>query len=339
MKKVKSILVYSVILIALLLQGCNQDKTVNDKPEPTYKSIDDILDDISLKFGTDGNFKIVIFSDLQESADVSPEVIGYMNKILDDEKPGLVILGGNTHDDAVTDLKPFLDVIVEPMESRKIPWCHVYGTDSDRNNDVYKSYEYCVSKNNDYVLPILRNDSDKIGYNIWLMDTHTYLNNYVDGLEEQVLLKRTLAGDSNYDTLRFSQVKWYWDTSVALEKHNGKAIPGIMYLHMPLYEFNYIYRNAELSKMQGTKAEKVSAPEVNSGILWTCYEKGDIKAILCGHDRLNDFSGTYMDMFLGYTSTIGRNSDDGTRGARVVQLNQDEEDGFSTRMVYVKELN
>lgn len=350
---IRTISVLIVIVLSLLLISCGNDNPNSNVPKPTEnKDVEDIVKNTSLKFEYDGKFKIVIFSDLKESLEVSEEVIDYMNKILDKEKPGLVILGGNICDDLITEvdsLKSFLDILAEPMESRNISWCHVYGTDAYEmykqipkaaQNEIYESYKNCISgEEYDYVLPILRNDSDKIAYNVWLMDTHSYLNDYVEGLEDQVLLSRALASGKNYDTLRFSQVKWYWETSAALEKHNGEAIPGVMYFHMPLHEFNYIYRNADATKMQGTKVENVSAPELNSGILWTCYEKGDIRAIFCGHDRSNDFSGYYMDMLLGYTSTIGRNSNESTRGARVVQLDLNAEKNLSTWMLYVSDLN
>jgi len=351
-KKVASVVLISIIIV--VFAGCtNGSSNIDTTPGSTYNGVvDEIIKESTLRFGSDGKFKVVFFSDLQENLNVSEEVIELMNKILDKERPDLVVLGGNIFDDSIKsaeDLKSFLDTVVAPMESRDIYWCHVYGTETNKTfasiprevqKDIYQLYEHCISKfDGDYVLPVLKNNSDEMAYNIWIMDTHSHLNDYIEGLEDQVLLNRSLGSGQNFDTLRFSQVKWYWDTSVALEKHNGKAIPGMMYFHMPLSEFNLIYRNAEVTKMQGKRVEKVSSAELNPGMLWTCYEKGDVKAIFCGHDRSNDFSGTYMDILLGYTSTLGLDSDESTRGARVVQLDQDDENGLTTWMVYVNNLD
>lgn len=83
----------------------------------------------TLRFNEDGKFKIVIFSDIQETIPVKDSTIQYMNKILDTEKPDLVLLGGDNFDGSgniAKKLKEYLTIITEPMESRKIPWCHVY---------------------------------------------------------------------------------------------------------------------------------------------------------------------------------------------------------------------
>lgn len=107
------------------------------------------------------------------------------------------------------------------------------------------------------------------------------------------------------DVIHFSQINWYWNTSVALENYNGSKIPAMMFSIIPLYEWNYISRNPKQTNMQGKQNEEVSAPEANSGLLWAVYERGDVKAMFCGHDHVNDFHGTFMGITMGYTPTIG----------------------------------
>lgn len=352
--KKKNILCFILIILTyLFLLACDNGSV--KRPDKTNVPEEIIKNRIDLRFDSNGNFKIAFISDLEENIDVSLETIENINKVLDREKPNLVILGGNLHDDSVKDpntLKAFLDIITEPMESRKIPWAHVYGSDSEiwkdgkcdfkreAQNEIYQSYAHCISKMKgsltDYVLTINENKSEKIIYNIWLLDTNSYLNNYVDGLEEEMLLNRSLGGGSNYDTLHFSQVKWYRDTSNIIERHVGNPVAGLAYFHLPLHEFNYIYKNSEATSMEGNNIEKVTSAEMNSGILWACYEKGDMRAIFCGHDRQNDFSGKYMDMLLAYTSTVGKNANDSTRGARIVLLKEDDLEQINSWMSYIR---
>lgn len=307
-----------------------------------------------LYFDNLGNFKVVIFSDLRVSKNVDSKIISNMERILDREDPSLVLLGGDVHDGSVsneTELKTVLDALNAPMESRKIPWCHTFGVDTEGTEDkktgysrkdqmkVYQSYPYCLSVSgssdvygvSNYVLPICipdgddNPDNDRAGFNVWCLDANGYLNDYVSGLEDQVVLKRNIGSGTNLDCLHFSQLLWYWDTSVALEAYNEGKIPGMMYFQVPPYQFMLLRRNQEQTGVVGTTkgaAMTVSSSERESGVLWTCYERGDIKGIFCGYNEENDFSGTYLDILMAYCATVGNTDLDETAGARVVSISE-----------------
>ena len=51
--------------------------------------------DSNLKFREDGTFRILMMSDLQESANFDPRSLRSMEALLDDCAPDLVILGGD----------------------------------------------------------------------------------------------------------------------------------------------------------------------------------------------------------------------------------------------------
>ena len=221
--------------------------------------------------------------------------------------------------------------------------------------EVYASYEYCVSQVgqaksaygvSNYVLPILVPDQDqdmsnnKVGFNVWCLDSNGYLNDYIDGLESKVVLKRKLNTGTNLDCLHYSQLLWYWNTSVAFENHNGGKVPGMMYVQVPANQFMLIRRNQDATNMIGEKssvATKVDASERESGVVWACYERGDIRGLFSGYNEENDYSGTYLDMIMGFCSTIGKSGFEGTRGARLVTVSQNGAK-METSMVYLKNL-
>ncbi len=355
------ILVFALFSM-IYMCNINKDNKISAQEDESIKNLISLKHE--LKFDKNGKFKIVIFSDIQDTLPEQKSTIDYMNKILDRVKPGLVILGGDNYDGVdktARQLKEYLSIITEPMESRKIPWCHVYGNhaegayeyfngyEKEKQEPIYESFDYCISKAGDtdvygvgnYVLPVLRSDSDKIGFNVFCLDSHSYLNNFENGLEKKVLLKRFIYSGNTYDVIHFSQINWYWNTSAALENYNGSKIPAMMFLHMPLYEWNYITTNPKQTDMQGTQGEKVCAPEANSGLLWAVYERGDVKAMLCGHDHINDFSGKYMGITMGYTPTIGSKEyfKEEIRGARVVEIDQEDAFNFTTKIIYCNKLN
>ncbi|MBP3392112.1 MAG: metallophosphoesterase [Clostridia bacterium] len=343
--------------------GSKQDKLVAEALDLKH----------TLRFDKNGKFKIVIFSDIQETYPVHTDTMDYINKILDREKPDLVLLGGDNHAGANVSksvMKTYLNSISEPMESRKIPWAQVYGNHveggykanvanlygcatKEEQQKIFESYTYNVSKAGNvygvgnYVLPILRSDSEKIGFNVFALDSHSYTNENPGGqaFEDAVFLKRGVYGGILYPTLRyetfhFDQVRWYWDTSVALEAYNGAKVPAMMLYHIPVLEFETVARNPKETGMTGSNMDGTGPSEVYCGLFQTCYERGDVKGMFVGHCHRNDFVGTYMGIQLGFVPTIGSLAyyDADIRGARVIEIDQNDAWNFTTRMVYCKDI-
>lgn len=321
----------------------------------------------TLRFGDDGKFKIVIFSDIQDTYPMEADTVQYMNQILDLEKPDLVLLGGDNHNGTLSNesiLKTYLQAMSKPMESRKIPWAQTYGNHveggygykmsapgKERQQEIFESFPYNISKAGNvygvgnYVLPVLRSDSDKVGFNVFVLDSHTYLMDASGGkhFENTVLLDRPIYGglrDHVYETIHFDQIRWYWKSSVALEQYSGQKVAAMMMFHIPLYEYEYVAQNPNQTGMQGANMDGVSASELNSGLLHACYERGDVKGIFVGHCHQNDFMGTYIGIKLAFVPTIGSNQyfSPTNRGARVIEIDQDDAFNFTTRMVYCKDL-
>lgn len=378
MKRIKTIvciLLCTVLCIGIV--ACQRNHTVPASPSATLSptsdgSLSHLPEEVttgkqSLYFDASGNFKVLILSDLRVSKNVDRQVLAHIEDLLDREQPSLVLLGGDVHDGSISneqELRGVLDQINAPMEARKIPWCHTFGVQTEGTKTVkngysreeqmkvYQSYPYCISGADtaetygvsNYVLPLLIPDgdtdssNDKIGFNVWCLDANSYLNDYVEGFEDQVVLNRKLSGGSDLDCLHYSQLLWYWDTSVALENYNGKKVPGMMYFHVPIYQFQLILRNQQQTGMQGTLAtqtKKVTASERESGILWACYERGDVKHIFCGYNEKNDFSGKYLGITMAFCSTVGTSAAKETIGARVVSIS-DNGKKVETSMSYLK---
>lgn len=333
----------------------------------------------TLRFNEDGKFKIVIFADIQDTYPLKEDTVRYMNQILDQEKPDLVLLAGDNHCGGLgnkSQLKTYLTAMCEPMESRKIPWAQVYGNHveggytfkmgdvgeigKEEQQKIFESFKYNVSKAGtvygmgNYVLPILRSDSDKIAFNVFGLDTHNYLNEktgtqqnlYGQKFENAVLVDNPIYGTlfdpgGKYETIHADQIRWYWKSSVALEEYNGSKIAAMMFFHIAQIEWEYITRNPKQTNMTGKDVEGVWPSELSSGLFHACYERGDVKGMFVGHNHQNDFCGTYMGIQLGFTPTIGSLAYflPETRGARVVEIDQDDAFNFTTRMVYCKDLD
>lgn len=362
-----------LLMLALLVSGFSgyigSGVSASGTQDDSYaKSLLDLKH--TLRFDDAGKFKIVLFADIQDTYPLKPDTLEYMNEILDQEKPDLVLLVGDNHCGSIStesQLITYLTAMSEPMESRKIPWAQIYGNHveggygfkmsapgKERQQEIFESFDYNISKAGsvygvgNYVLPVLRSDSDKIGFNVFGLDTHSYLNENPGGqrFENSVIVDNPIYGtkfypDGRYETIHADQVRWYWNASVALENYNGSKIAAMMFFHIAQLEWEYIVKNPKQTNMVGQNIEGVWQSELSSGLFHACYERGDVKGMFVGHCHQNDFVGTYMGIKLGFTPTIGSLAyfSPQTRGARVIEIDQDDAFNFTTRMVYCKDLD
>ncbi|MCR5484370.1 MAG: metallophosphoesterase family protein [Clostridiales bacterium] len=319
----------------------------------------------TLRFNSDGKFKILMISDIHAGVGFNKKTPIAIKALVDECKPDLVIFNGDVAGPGrvavqkVEEVKNMLDVIAAPMEDAHIPWAHVFGNHDDNGGlsnelqePVYETYPYCLSKHgpadvdgaSNYVLPIKAHDSEKILFNLWGLDSHDNIEKFKKayGLPDDFnpVLTNNFCFDRGYDTVHFNQVVWYYEASKALEEYNGAKIPGLMYMHIPVPEMTFVYRNRMECGFEGTAREDVGCGEMNSGLFSACIQRGDVKAMFFGHDHVCDFTGTYCGMLMGYDAGIGYDTygDNDLRGGRVFELSEDDPANFKTYMVRIRDV-
>jgi hypothetical protein len=87
----------------------------------------------------------------------------------------------------------------------------------------------------------------------------------------------------------------------------------------------------------GEKHENGGFSAINSGLFAAVLERGDVKAIVNGHDHVNDFMVKYHGVMLCYSSTVSTMSyyRENLLGARVFSFSQGEEGPITTYMSYL----
>lgn len=312
---------------------------------------------VRLSFDENGEFRVLVLSDLHLTFEgPDEEMQGFIKELIDREDPDLVILNGdNITDERLADsdsLRACLEKAVAYIEEQSIPWMHVYGNhDEDygyfRGNqqEVYESFDMCISKRGDdnahgvgnYVIPVYAHDSDDIAFTVWALDSGNYLT-----YEDKMSLcpnESTYGGYSKttYDFIDGSQIEWYVNTSKQLEEYAGGKVCGMMAFHIPLQEFYTAWVNREAFEYTGDKREDICASAFNSGLFAALHYRNDIKAVVCGHDHINDFMVNYGGIKLCYSSTISNTAyfDENIRGGRVFVIDQDDPSNIDTYMSYV----
>ncbi len=317
----------------------------------------------TLAFRKDGSFRICCFSDLHQTANYHPSTLAAMRAIIEKEQPDLVLLGGDLWNESpeatVEQLREFLDIFSAPMEERCIPWAHVYGNHDhdilmDRRlmQSVFESYPHCVSNHtndgvdgvSNFLLPIRSCDNSRVAFAVWGLDTH----NLSDGqrLRNGVNLRAAHQapalpyGTSHWDFVRFNQLRWYYDTSEALEAYNGAPVDALMLMHAPILEFGICMENPERTALDGEMLETLFSGSLNSGLLATVLQRGDVRAIVSGHMHEDNFAADYCGVKLCFDGAIGfRGTEaDHSRCARIFDICEAQTDHIQTHLVYARDV-
>lgn len=303
-----------------------------------------------LSFRPDGTFKIVQFSDTQDGPNTDPRTIAGMNAILDSAKPDLVIITGDCIQGYTCktgeQVRQAIQNIALPMENHNIPWAVVLGNHdreyldgqkitADQMFDIYLKFPHnvnSVSAKDVYgvgnsVLTVKGSKSSKPGFAVWLLDSNAYPSGYTYR-DTEIHGQKT----GTYDYIHFSQIRWYWDTSVALEKKCRKKVPSLMFFHIPLIEFKDVVASG---KFADQKNEDVCPAYLNSGLFAALVDRGDVKGVFCGHDHTNTFYGDWYGIKLGFDGSMGYGTygDNTYRGGRLFVIDEKNPEDFKTSYV------
>lgn len=326
-----------------------------------------------LRFRADGTFKVVQFNDTQDDELTDRRTVELIEKTLDAEAPDFVLING----DVITGgcetrlaVKQAINNVVWPMESRGIPWAVTYGNhdedslpqsgvDEAMMLDFYRSYDFNMNAENiagvtgtgNTIVPIrAAGRGNDTAFSLWLLDSGRYAPGAIDGQD--------FAGYPTWDWLRMDQVSWYREESQRLEKKFKRKVPGLMFIHIALWEHRFMWwggvdtrteadaaRGRTRHAIVGERNEDECPGPFNSGMYNAILERGDVKGVFVGHDHVNDYVGNYYGVLLGYAPGTGfgayglagaeRNR---MRGGRVFELTQagDEVD-IATRVVYARD--
>lgn len=280
----------------------------------------------SVKYDSDGKLKIVQFTDVHWVAG-NPDTAAAaanMNRVLDEEKPDLVIYTGD-----ITTGKPAaegLDKALEPVISRDIPYAVTFGNhDDEQDLTRHQLYDYIKSKagclngetgGTDFAITVTSADGGEIEAVLYVMDSNAY---------------STIEGLEGYGWFRYDQIDWFINKSNELTAANGGTpLPALAFFHIPFPEYNEA-ASAESNPLIGQRGEKACAPAVNTGMFAAMLRSGSIMGTFVAHDHVNNYVTPWHGILLCYGQFTGGKTTytDGKNGARVIELSEGQR-GFKT---------
>ncbi|MBQ4354480.1 MAG: metallophosphoesterase [Clostridia bacterium] len=317
-----------------------------------------------LRFSEKGIFRVLMMSDIQESAAYDERSLRSVCALLDETKPDLVIWGGDNcygpEIHSADDLQAFLDVFTAPMEKRKIPWAHVFGNhdhdvpvDISVQQEMYERYPFCVSMHTDdsvhgksnFVLPVYDSRGENVLFHVWGLDTNNEAHALdcliEDGnFEQAARLPNDFLFAGHWEIVYFDQLMWYWNTSVAAEKAAGRKIPGLLCMHIAPHEFAVACANPQICVKNGSFEEPLDPGVLNSGLFSAVLQRGDIRIISCGHTHRNDFEAEYCKIRLCWDACAGYRcyGVNERRGGRLFEIRADDPWNIITKMIRTEPL-
>ena len=322
-----------------------------------------------LKF-KDGKFKIMLVGDLHESyrqdtdelKKKTADAIKLLNKAIDELKPDLVVyLGDIGKADDEEKMRAVISKVTYPVSSRDVPLAIVFGNhDRECELPLEKQLELYAQEYDKFYISdpvpeltgcgncnVLVKDSKgkKDILNLWFVDSNNRCDN---------------ADLSYYDWVHEDQIEWYKNTAAEIKEKNGRTIPALWFMHIPVPEEYELLREAKpyeipdsvrghgtrsktfyvlKDDVEGYMGEGPCVSEVNSGVFKAWKETGDVLGAFFGHDHMNDFAGYYDGILLAQNKLAGfRPYTDGCRsGVRLVTLDENNISDVQSKMYYFKE--
>ncbi|KAL2268508.1 hypothetical protein VTJ83DRAFT_3354 [Remersonia thermophila] len=225
------------------------------------------------------------------NCEADKRTLDFVARILEDEKPNLVVLSGDQVNadhapDAPTAIFKYAQLLIE----HKVPYVSIFGNHDDENTmsrpaqmQIIESLPYSLSTagppdidgvGNYYIEILARGSSGHSAITVYLLDSHAYSPD-----------ERRYKG---YDWIKQSQIDWFRNTAQSLKKPHKEYTHhhmDIAFIHIPLPE--YTLPNLTLV---GAWREPSTAPAFNSGFYNALVDEG-VLMVSCGHDHVNEYCG------------------------------------------------
>ena len=267
--------------------------------------------DVVPRVGRDGKFKILQVSDAHlatgvgvcrdaidadgkpsQNCEADTRTLDFIEKILDDEKPNLVILSGDqVEGPQAPDTQSAIFKFASPLIERQIPYAAIFGNHDSEGSHLSRSAQMSLLQTlpfslsqpgpenvagvGNYVVEVLAPTSHHSALTLYMLDTHA--------------LTPDEKHYKGYDWLKQSQIDWFRSTADSLKQSKEHARythihMDMAFIHIPLPE----YAEKNLVVKGGAWKEGVTAPGFNSHFYDALVEEG-VLAVGCGHDHVNDY--------------------------------------------------
>lgn len=317
-------------------------------------------EDNAVGFGEDGQLKILLVADTQDTENPQEAMLRLLNASLDSADPDLVIfLGDMIHGPSVSgmdNVRKAIDAIISPVAERKIPFAIVFGNHDEEcgiSNEeqlkIYQSYPGCLTTDEE--------DLPGCGNTCILIENPVHPENPV---ALWLMDSGNKAEDGNYDCVHEEQNEWMLRTYEQLKAAYGEPV-SFAFQHIPVPQVNNFLKEVPFGTAgavthvggdvftwylpdeehirEGHFGEAPCPSGRDSGE-FDAWKQMNVKAAFFGHDHTNDYLVTYEGIDMAATAGAGfyhygRGDEHGTR---LVTIDADSPSSYQTRMLYYRDI-
>ena len=216
------------------------------------------------------------------------------------------------------------------LDSYGIPWTVTFG---NHDEQCYFSIDWLTGYLNELGSNCLFRD---------LQDDDVFgsCNFAIDLMQDGSTFEQVILMDSNryccgdywgYDYIKPDQIEWYERLVEHTRAENGgRTVDSLLFFHIPLPEFADAWQAAQAGDPEavlesGEENEGVSCPQYNSGFFDRILAQDSTRAILVGHDHVNNARVLYKGVYLcyGVNSTDRIYYENGMVGGQVITIHDD----------------
>lgn len=322
-----------------------------------------------------GEFKILILSDIQDTDTPQKETVDLMNASIDKVNPDFIVLTGDNIagwwkgvDKAKTEAA--VDIVAKAIDDRGIPFAFVFGnhdheglaneengmTEEEAKEFIlscFQKYDTCLAVEGEemtgvgnYNLLVKDSKGEKDIFNLWFMDSNPYTPEEEGG---------------GYGYVHEDQIEWFKKTSNELKsKNSGENIPSLLFQHIAVFEVYDMLKEVDKGTKNAVKGSAVRndkyyvindeyiydgslnegpcPPNVNGGQFESWLEQGNIIGAFFGHDHVNDFAGEYKGIKMAAVPGVGFYSYGNHHGVRTVTLRESDLTDFDSKVLLFDDL-
>lgn len=289
-------------------------KYVTDDPssnEPYLCKVDEydqLMDDFKIMVATD-----LHMSEVYSNYNLQIEVL---SKLIDLEKPDLVILDGDNiaHKNYTTSIAS-QQSFVKMFENKKQYWTFVLGNhDGQHLNDNRAesrkiAFDTLCGKNFDHSGEQSKYCLAKSQCNEG-NGTH-YLN--IRGKSKKIIKSIFLFDCETINTKNDNVITWYRNSLQQIKNDNGGDMPeSIAFSHIPFVEMGEAYKNINtdpnVEYISGENLESMCLCNEKNGLVEEFVNGGSTKCVIFGHDHINNISLKYKGIRMMYSSGLQFNA-------------------------------
>lgn len=226
-------------------------------------------------------------------------------RLVESTRPDLLAVTGDLwHDNPGGQGREFMEYSLDKIEALGVPWLFTWG-----NHDMLDDYVAGHDRLTEAKHSLYRGGPGSGNYSIAVEDAAG------KPVWEILCLNTTNIG------IQKEQEDWLKAFGAERIGSDRENLPLTVFLHIPVLQYQYVW---EEKLAAGFKLENVSHYGEDGSGIWRLKKLGNITALFCGHDHVNDYGGALEGTELVFgraTGHAGYGGEKVVKGGKLITLN------------------